>query len=67
MEFTSVQEMIDSDDVRLIEIAKFAMQVFLKEDLSKSLMNQRGQEWVAKQSFDMAEAMMEEFNNRKDS
>jgi hypothetical protein len=67
MEFTSVQEMIDSDDVRLLEIAKLAMQVFLKEDLSKSLMNQRGQEWVAKQSFDMAEAMMEEFNNRKDS
>ena len=67
MEFTSVQEMIDSDDVRLLEIAKLAIQVFLKEDLSKSLMNQRGQEWVAKQSFDMAEAMMEEFNNRKDS
>ena len=67
MEFTSVQEMIDSDDERLLEIAKLAMQVFLKEDLSKSLMNQRGQEWVAKQSFDMAEVMMEEFNNRKDS
>jgi hypothetical protein len=67
MEFTSVQEMIDSDDERLLEIAKLAMQVFLKEDLSKSIMNQRGQEWVAKQSFDMAEAMMEEFNNRKDS
>jgi hypothetical protein len=67
MEFTSVQEMIDSDDERLLEIAKHAMQVFLKEDLSKSLMNQRGQDWVAKQSFDMAEAMMEEFNNRKDS
>jgi hypothetical protein len=67
MEFTSVQEMIDSDDERLLEIAKLAMQVFLKEDLSKSLMNQRGQEWVAKQSFDMADVMMEEFNNRKDS
>ena len=59
--------MIDVDDERLLEIAKLAMQVFLKEDLSKSLMYQRGQEWVAKQSFDMAEAMMEEFNNRKDS
>jgi hypothetical protein len=44
-----------------------AMQSFLKEDLSKPLEYQRGKEWVAKQSFDMADAMMKEFDKRKSS